>query len=584
MGAVAKSLVQVGLESTPGVAVTAKNMMPGDGKFNLKVKFDQPEDHRGSYDAYYENIQTLTRIADFTVNGEYYPETALWVWLMAVNSTPTIFAVPALSPNPAYYGWVINPGDILKTATFEEFDGTASWNYPYSVAQKVELMFTPEKVVEFNITGIGQDRLAMGANPTSDGAAPNQAVTALAVPTDFPIPGATAKLTIDPLPSTSAGTVTALAPSSVMTKPTVLAAAAAGGGALPAGTFLYKITAFNDWGETEASNEATVTVTAGQKANLTWTAPTTGTATGYRIWRTAAGGASNSETLLAYHTGAVVAWSDDGATDYRVNIAATPPTTNSTTIATPTVPTGTASGADGSISPGTYIYQVTAFNQWGETMPVATSGVVVASTNHVALSWTASAGGTPLGYNIYRTAAGGAAGTALKIGSVNGSTTTYTDLAVGPGVGALPTANGTMQFDGILSNVNVLSAKFSLELGQKEIYTVGNTGAFQRVYRGRRKVIAECEVDFLSVNEYNNFRSFVYQVFQFTFTGKALSTTATAKEQLIFTTPLVYVDYTIDKSHENVLAKVIGNATYDPLLGYSHQVRAQCLASAVSAY
>lgn len=584
MGATAKSLCQVGMEATPGVAVAAKHMMPGPSKQDLKITFDQPMDYRGSYDAYFENIQTLVRVADFQLNGEYYPETALWVWLMAVNNAPTIFSVPALGGNPAYYGWVINPGDTLNTATIEEFDGTASWQYPYSCAQKVELSFTPSKAVDFVITGISQDRLAMGTNPTSDGQAPNNALTALSMPTDFPLKGATAKLTIDPLPSTSLGSATAQTPSSALAKPTTLAGSATGsGGTIPANTYYYKVTAFNDWGETEASNEpAGIVVTAGQKVNLTWTAPATGTPTGYRIWR---GTSAGNETLLAYVLGNIVAWTDDGATNYRINTQAAPPTTNSTPLSAPGTLAGTATGTGGTLGAGTYYYKATAFNAWGETVASSeTTQITVASGNKVNLTWVQGAGGTPVGYKIYRTAANGAAGTEVYLATV-GNVLAYTDDGSATGTSATPpTTNGTLQFTGTMSNINVLDAKFTIELAQKEIYGLNAQGTFTRVYRGRRKVTAQATIDFLSVNEYNNFKNFVYQVFQFVFTGKPLATGATVNEQLYFTVPMVYVTFTVDKTKENAQATVMGDAVYDPNLGFSHQVRAQCLASAASAY
>lgn len=69
------------------------------------------------------------------------------------------------------------------------------------------------------------------------------------------------------------------------------------GGALTAGTYKYYITSINLVGESNVSAEVTVTTSAGNlTAHLTWTAVTG--ATGYKIYRTAAGGASNSELLL----------------------------------------------------------------------------------------------------------------------------------------------------------------------------------------------------------------------------------------------------------------------------------------------
>jgi hypothetical protein len=95
-----------------------------------------------------------------------------------------------------------------------------------------------------------------------------------------------------------------------MLSPPVLTGVAQAGGALTAGTYKYYITALNANGETSVSNEVTVTTAAGNlTAHLTWPAVTG--ATGYKVYRTAAAGASNTELLLT--TLGVVTSYDDAA-------------------------------------------------------------------------------------------------------------------------------------------------------------------------------------------------------------------------------------------------------------------------------
>lgn len=90
--------------------------------------------------------------------------------------------------------------------------------------------------------------------------------------------------------------------------PPVLAGSPAAGGALTAGTYKYYATALNAQGETTVSNEVTVTTSAGNlTAALTWAA--VAGATGYKIYRTAAGGATNTELLLTT-LGAVTSFND----------------------------------------------------------------------------------------------------------------------------------------------------------------------------------------------------------------------------------------------------------------------------------
>jgi hypothetical protein len=107
---------------------------------------------------------------------------------------------------------------------------------------------------------------------------------------------------------------------------TNLAASAGAAGALT-GTYKYKVTATDGaGGETTLSNEATVTLSA-QKGSLTWTAITY--ATGYNIYRTAAGGAAGSEEFLASVT--TNSYTDNNA-DSVLNATIPLPVANTTQV------------------------------------------------------------------------------------------------------------------------------------------------------------------------------------------------------------------------------------------------------------
>jgi hypothetical protein len=108
---------------------------------------------------------------------------------------------------------------------------------------------------------------------------------------------------------------------------TVTAADAGGSGSSLANSqYGYIVEAVSDYGITLASAEATVTPTAGHNVSLTWTTPTVTDANGnsrqilfYRVFRTAAAGASGSETLYAVVSAtdisgdaAVTTWTDTG--------------------------------------------------------------------------------------------------------------------------------------------------------------------------------------------------------------------------------------------------------------------------------
>jgi len=75
------------------------------------------------------------------------------------------------------------------------------------------------------------------------------------------------------------------------------------GGTITAGTYRYVVTAINANGETRASNEQTIVVTAATSTvTVTWGAVTG--ATGYKLYKTAAGGGAGTELL--YKTVGVV--------------------------------------------------------------------------------------------------------------------------------------------------------------------------------------------------------------------------------------------------------------------------------------
>lgn len=83
----------------------------------------------------------------------------------------------------------------------------------------------------------------------------------------------------------------------VLPSPSNFVGAPAAGGALTAGTYKYYLTTLNANGESTVGTEVTVTTASTNlTAHLTWTAVTG--ATGYKVYRTAAGGASNTELLV----------------------------------------------------------------------------------------------------------------------------------------------------------------------------------------------------------------------------------------------------------------------------------------------
>lgn len=111
--------------------------------------------------------------------------------------------------------------------------------------------------------------------------------------------------------------------------------------------------------------------------------------------------------------------------------------TSATSNSAPAAPTvsGAAGAAAGSLfsasDAGTYQYKVSAVNRFGESVGVQESGgVAVVSGDGVTLTITDGGGETATGYRVYRSRAGGAAGTEQLIAAVprTGNTTVFVDL------------------------------------------------------------------------------------------------------------------------------------------------------------
>lgn len=107
-------------------------------------------------------------------------------------------------------------------------------------------------------------------------------------------------------------------------------ATATTGGTILAGTYIYAVTAINANGETTRSNEQTI-ITSGSTSTVTVTWVAVPGATGYKLYKTAAGGATGTELL--YKTVGVVTTDTDTA---------------------PGAPSGALPTTNTALTPGTY--------------------------------------------------------------------------------------------------------------------------------------------------------------------------------------------------------------------------------------
>lgn len=121
----------------------------------------------------------------------------------------------------------------------------------------------------------------------------------------------------------------------VLTPPTLnVLVPSASGGTLAAGTYRYYATAINANGETTVSNEQSATTTGSTSSvPVTWVAVPG--ATGYKVYRTAVGGATGTQLLLAT-VAAVTTYTDTGT---PTPSGAFPTTNTATSAGTYTPPT-----------------------------------------------------------------------------------------------------------------------------------------------------------------------------------------------------------------------------------------------------
>ncbi len=228
------------------------------------------------------------------------------------------------------------------------------------------------------------------------------------------------------------------------------------GGLTPSGTYYYRVSAINAVGQTLASAETSIILTATENAvHVNWGAVTG--ATGYRIYGRTTGG-----ELFMAAVGAVTTWLDNGS----LTPAGALPVANTTALATPVFSSISNSTVGGTLADSTqYCYRVSATNAVGETLSFAEhcniTGVGTGA-NTVTVNWTAVTGAT--GYRIYGRTTGGE----LFMTAV-GAVTTFTDDGTLLPAGALPGANTTQLADPV-------NAAFTAT-------TVGLTPLSQNCYR-----------------------------------------------------------------------------------------------------
>lgn len=205
------------------------------------------------------------------------------------------------------------------------------------------------------------------------------------------------------------------------------------------GVYRYAVTFVNGSGETTGGTEITVTTTSGyQGVSLSSIPIGPGGTTARKLYRTSVGGAAGTEKLLA-------TISDNTTTIYQDTLpdsalGASIPGSNTAGVPAPGA-AALAAGAAGSPN-GTYRCQVTFVNAAGETTGGVEFTITVTST-HIAWSSIPTGPSGTTARKLYRTSAGGAAGTEKLVTTIADNTTTTFDDNVADGSlgAAIPTTN-----------------------------------------------------------------------------------------------------------------------------------------------
>ena len=175
--------------------------------------------------------------------------------------------------------------------------------------------------------------------------------------------------------------------------PTGAAAAAVGtGGTFAAATYFWKVTFVTDWGETEASNEATVAVVLNGSATISWTLPTNAPPIRQvNAYRGTSTGNENALVASALPTGGLDYVTATSLTDTgAAGVAQTPPAT--TTFVPVTLnANGTVSDADATISSlpnaAQQLQAIAAAEEWQNSAGTSADAQANANAIGLGLAW-----------------------------------------------------------------------------------------------------------------------------------------------------------------------------------------------------
>lgn len=126
---------------------------------------------------------------------------------------------------------------------------------------------------------------------------------------------------------------------------------------------------------------------------------------------------------------------------------------------------------------------------------------------------------------------------------------------------------------------SVIDGKVSIKVPQQPVYTATQTQRYARLYRKQRTAMLTAAIDFVSLDQYEQFRKNIQQYINFQFFGSYIGSTGGVvyNKSWSFIFPAQYSKFKVDASKlENVTADLEAKGIYSASAGFSHKCVIVC--------
>lgn len=146
-----RSWLGAAVESVHGTAIASPTVyIPAKSTTKGKVKQENVSDERGDRNEIYDIIDTL-RHTEWDSKGNWYNDTSPYLLGSAMGSITT--SQPDAENSPSVYKHICGLADEPISLTLYKSYDAVVYYHPYSVTEKCSFKFTPEKLLEFDVSG-----------------------------------------------------------------------------------------------------------------------------------------------------------------------------------------------------------------------------------------------------------------------------------------------------------------------------------------------------------------------------------------------------------------------------------------------